>query len=118
MLILAVALFSATPATSGRVAVAQTVQAPPADVREAARAAGYGEYADRIAEAERPAVFARPGAPGRMPAALGTSRLFGDPRSARRREVAAAQGQAADVHGPDPRARRSRRPRVRCVRQR
>jgi uncharacterized protein YwqG len=79
LLVVAVVLLSAAPAQSGRLAVGQPTQAPPADVREAAQMAGYGEYADRIVRAVRPAVFVRPGAPGRMPAAVGTSRLFGDP---------------------------------------
>jgi uncharacterized protein DUF1963 len=48
-------------------------------VREAAVKAGYGDIADRIGDAARPAELFRPARAGRMPAALGTSRTGGDP---------------------------------------
>jgi hypothetical protein len=48
-------------------------------VHEAAVQAGYGDIADRLAEAARPTMFLRPTRTGSMPSALGTSRLGGDP---------------------------------------
>jgi Domain of unknown function (DUF1963) len=59
---------------SGAVASA----APLRDVRQTAKDAGYGDIANRVAEASRPTAFLRPGRSG-MPAALGTSRLGGEP---------------------------------------
>jgi hypothetical protein len=49
------------------------------DVRKVAKAYGYGDIADRVVAASRPTEFFRPVRTGRMPSALGTSRLGGDP---------------------------------------
>jgi hypothetical protein len=52
--------------------------APPRDLRQAAKATGFANIADRVAKATLPTAFLRPGQSG-IPAALGTSRLGGEP---------------------------------------
>jgi uncharacterized protein DUF1963 len=59
---------------SGAVASAASA----ADVRERAKAAGYGDIAGRLADTALQTEYFRPAKTG-MPAALGTSRLGGDP---------------------------------------
>ncbi len=49
------------------------------DVRKEATAAGFADLADELARASRGAAVIDAGKPGRMPAAMGTSRIGGDP---------------------------------------
>ena len=63
------------------VLLALSVAAPASarDVGKIAKAHGYGAIADQLVAASRPTEFLRPATTGRMPSALGTSRLGGDP---------------------------------------
>src|SRR5262245_17693211 len=84
-------------------------QQPP-NVREAAKRAGFGQFAGELEKASRPVVLFHPAKPGRTPNQLGTSRLGSVPdlpvgtawpRCKGRPQTFLAQVRLSDVPAPE-----------------